>query len=94
MFLLKQFDLHLLLGFFEQELSLSDDLLALLESLLDLTGLLQDADIVAILEFFLLLLEELGTGISPLIQLFCLQLHIYEVCIFEHARELVKFLLL
>ena len=38
--LLKQLDLHLLFGLFQEELGLPDDLLALLQSLLNLIGLL------------------------------------------------------
>ena len=84
----------MLLGLLEEEFRLADHLLALLQSLLDLIGLLEHADVVAICKLVLLLAEELGAHVRLLIQLFGFELNVDEVCILEEARELVKFLLL
>ena len=92
--LLQQLDLHLLFRLFEQKLGLADHLLTLLQRLLNLIGLLQHAHVVAVSELVLLLPEKLGAHISLLIQLFRLQLHVYEVCVFQQAGKLVQFLLL
>ena len=73
--------MHLLFRFFQEELSLSDDLLALFKSLLNLACLLKHTHVVAILEVFLLLLKELGANVCSLVQFFGLELHIDEVCI-------------
>lgn len=87
--LLEKLHLHLLLGLFHQELSLSDDLLTFLESFLDLICLLEHADVVPMGELVTLLVEELGASLCPLVQLLGLELHIDEVGVFEEARELV-----
>ena len=84
----------MLLGLLEEEFRLADHLLALLQSLLYLVGLLEHADVVAICKLVLLLAEELGAHVRLLIQLFGFELNVDEVCILEEARELVKFLLL
>lgn len=83
--LLQKLHLHLFLGFFEKELSLSNHLFTFLQSFLNLIGLLQNADIVAIRELVLLLSEKLCADVSFLIQFFRLKLHVDEVCVFEKA---------
>ena len=86
--------MHLFFRLFEKELCLSDHLLALFQSLFNLIGLLQNANVVAIGELLLLLPEELCADIGFLVKLLGLELHVDEVGIFQQARKLVKLLLL
>ena len=86
--------MHLLFRLFEQKLGLTDHLLTFLQGLFNLIGLLQHTNVVAVCELVLLLPEKLGAHVSFLIQLFRLQLHINEVCVFQQAGKLVQFLFL
>ena len=79
---LQQFNLHLLLRFFQQKFGFSNDLFTLFQILFNHVGLLQDANIVSVLKLFLLLLEKLRTVFSLLVKFFRFELYVDEVCVF------------
>ena len=87
---LKKLNLHLLLRLFKEELGFANDLFALFQCLLNLAGLLKHADIIAIRELLLLLLEESSADVCFLVELFSLELNVDEVSLFEKTGKLIK----